>query len=101
MSEDRTPRNLSATSIEGTVLAGATAVKLVDLNVNRIALWVSNLSAKSVVVRFNTAASSNDFEGILVPRGTSLKVIGGLDVYTGEVSVVGDGVNLLTSFTEI
>ena len=87
---DRSPRNVNTTAVEAIATATTTASVLVSLNVDRISLWVSNLGNQAIAVRLRTAAADNLFTGIVLQRGESKKVIGNLDVYTGEVSIVSD-----------
>ena len=89
----------SATTTNITV--GTTATTLVSSNINRTVLWVSNFSNRAIAVRFLEATvDAAAFKGISIPGGESVKVIGDGEIYTGEVSVFGDGVNQEISFTE-
>lgn len=90
----------SATTITS-ITIGSTAVTLVSSNADRTSLWVSNFSNKAIAVRFLEAATdSSVFKGISIPGDASIKVIGDGEVYTGEVSVIGAGLNQEVSATE-
>jgi len=81
--------------------ASTTAIVLFVANEFRVAVWVSNLSNKSIAARFITAATdTTDFKGITIAPGTSVKIIGDGDIYTGEISLIGDGSNLDFSAVE-
>lgn len=97
---DRSPRNINNTGSEAAATATTTASVIVVANENRITLWVSNLGNIAIAVRCRTAAADNNFTGIVLQRGESKKVIGQLDVYTGEVSIVADSDTVAYTYTE-
>ena len=96
------PKLTFASATITNIVVGSTAVTIASLNVNRTVLWVCNFSNRAIVVRFLDAATDADIsKGISIPGGESVKVIGDGEVYTGEVSVIGDGVNQDVSATEM
>lgn len=88
---------------EGNVTLNATtATTVVAANSDRVALWVSSDAVQAIAVRLRPASADNDKTGVLMQaNGPPIKIIGGGDVYTGEVSAILDVGTGTIHFTEM
>jgi hypothetical protein len=83
-----TDANIVTVSVDSTTSSTLIAAQDINNDGKRIKVLVCNDGNKLLWVKLQPASTDNDKKGISVLPGTSMKLIGDDDIYTGEISAI-------------